>query len=424
MNQPTTNYFIYAVPVFIGAMLIEAIMTWRRGKPSYSFNDTYTNLACGMGSQLLGAFFTLMTLAIYGAVYDHARLFDLAPDRASTWVLAIVGLDFIYYWWHRWSHTVNVLWASHVVHHQSEEYNLSVALRQSWFGSVTGWVFYLPLALAGVPPALYLLSGSINLLYQFIIHTKATKSFGVLDYLLNTPSHHRVHHGSNDEYLDKNYAGMLIVWDRLFGTFTPEEAEVQYGLVKPLHSWNPIWANTHYWVELWQAARAHATWTNKLLVWVKNPGWMPGDRGVEDALERAKGRVYRKFSTPSSTTAIAYVFVQFLAATAGTVTVMVKGVTLPGPYLAVIFGALGWSANLWEGLLASRLQSIRSEAVRLTLLLAAGLVLRRLGLPEPALAGLFTYACVSAGLLLKLWSAVALVPAPAPAPVRTQISID
>ncbi|MCA9698445.1 MAG: sterol desaturase family protein, partial [Myxococcales bacterium] len=176
---------------------------------------------------------------------------------------------------HRWSHEVNFLWASHIVHHQSEEYNLTVALRQSAFQGLFSIWLYLPLALVGVPPLVYVFSSQINTIYQFWIHTRLVKRMGPLEWVLNTPSHHRVHHGADPLYLDRNYAGMLIVWDRWFGSFQEEREEPTYGTTKPLAHWNPLWANFDYWATLIREARSMPRLRDRLQIWFRHPGWRP-----------------------------------------------------------------------------------------------------------------------------------------------------
>ena len=172
-------------------------------------------------------------------------------------------------------HTVNAPWAGHVVHHSSEDYNLAVALRQGTFQGVFSWVFYLPLAILGYPPAWFAAMASFDTLYQFWIHTRAIGKLGPLELVFNTPSHHRVHHARNPKYLDKNYAGTLIIWDRMFGTFQPEEEEPVYGLTKPLNSWNPLWANLHVSRDLFNDAWLAPRMVDKLRIWFMPPGWRP-----------------------------------------------------------------------------------------------------------------------------------------------------
>ena len=221
-------------------------------------------------------------------------------------------MDFFYYWFHRWSHEVNAGWAAHIVHHQSEEMNLAVALRQSVFQGALSWVFYLPLALVGFPPAVFLTVSALNTLYQFWIHTRAIGKLGPLEWVLNTPSHHRVHHGRNPKYIDRNHAGSLIVWDRMFGTFQEEEEEPVYGITRPLESWNPVWANFHYWAELWRTARRATRLEDRLRIFWKPPGWKPAELGGYEPAPEVDTATYRKFDPPAPGTLKVYVLVQFV----------------------------------------------------------------------------------------------------------------
>ena len=191
------------------------------------------------------------------------------------WVLALIFYDFCYYWLHRMGHESAILWAAHVVHHQSEDYNLSTALRQTSTGFLFGWIFYVPMALAGVPPEVFAVVALVDLLYQFWVHTEHVGKLGWFDRVFCSPSNHRVHHAINDRYLDRNYGGILVIWDRLFGSFKEEDEPCVYGTRSPLRSWNPIWANVEVYVGLikssWQAER----WRDKVLIWLKPPGWQP-----------------------------------------------------------------------------------------------------------------------------------------------------
>jgi hypothetical protein len=205
-------------------------------------------------------------------------------------------VDFFYYWFHRKSHQINALWAAHIVHHQSEEYNLTVALRQSWFQSGFAWVFYLPLAFTGFDPIMFLTVSAFNTIYQFWIHTRAIGKMGPLEWFLNTPSHHRVHHGSNPKYIDKNHAGTLIIWDRMFGTFQNEEEEVVYGITKPLGSWNPVWANFHYWAELYSSSKNAQGFNDKIKIFIKAPGWFPDNLGGMQYPKEIEISTYVKYS--------------------------------------------------------------------------------------------------------------------------------
>ena len=235
-----------------------------------------------VGPEILAAsvvFVPLLKIGIYTAVFSQLALL---PDTGfwttlPGWLLALLFYDFLYYWNHRLGHTVGVFWAAHVVHHQSQDYNLSTALRQTSSGALLGWVFYLPMAVAGVPPLVFGIVALIDLLYQFWVHTEQVKKLGWFDRWFCSPSNHRVHHAVNERYLDRNYGGILIVWDRLFGSFKEEDERCVYGTRSPLASWDPLWANAEvYWGLLKDSWRA-ASWADKLRVWFKPPGWRPAD---------------------------------------------------------------------------------------------------------------------------------------------------
>lgn len=273
------NYIAMAVPVFFLMIGVELILSRIVGKDFYRFNDSVNDLSMGVYDQVLGAFLKAAIFAVYLAVYDHFALADLHTASVWTWLLAFIGVDFCYYWAHRAGHEINVIWGSHIPHHQSEEFNLSVALRQGAFEGSFFFVFYLPLAVLGIPPLAFLVAGQLVTLYQFWIHTRGIGKLGPLEWVMNTPSHHRVHHGCNPKYIDKNYGAMFIVWDRLFGTFQVEEEEPDYGIVTPLASWNPLWGQVHHFVALAKKARTMPTWGDAVRVWFTNPAWMPDSMG-------------------------------------------------------------------------------------------------------------------------------------------------
>lgn len=252
-----------AIPLYFLAIAIELFVDWRRRTNEYEIKDTFTNLFVGTVSVLWGLLFVGVSLSIYQFCYELTPL--KVPETAWwAWVLLFFLDDFAYYWFHRFSHESRFLWNFHVVHHSSEHYNLSVALRQSWFGHFVTWMFYFPIALLGFPPWMIVTMHGLNLVYQFWIHTRFIKDLGWFEFIFNTPAHHRVHHGVNNPYLDKNYAGALIIWDRMFGTFVPEAEEPRYGIIKQLNSFNPLWINTHGWVEMWQAMRERKNLSGKL----------------------------------------------------------------------------------------------------------------------------------------------------------------
>lgn len=307
------DYIALSIPVFFILIGIELGYTAYKKLNYYRLNDSLSNLSQGIGSQLLGLFLKAATFFAYLYIYDHWRFYSF-PNTIWNWLFLFFGVDFFYYWFHRMSHEVNALWAAHIVHHQSEEYNLTVALRQSWFQSGFAWVFYLPLAFAGFEPIMFLTVSAFNTLYQFWIHTRAINRMGPLEWFLNTPSHHRVHHGSNPKYIDRNHAGTLIIWDRIFGTFQKEDDEVVYGITKPLASWNPVWANFHYWSELLETSRRSNSMKDKINVFIKAPGWFPENLGGIQKPQELDTSLYVKYSPHYNTKLNLYILFHFIFA--------------------------------------------------------------------------------------------------------------
>lgn len=322
------DYIALSVPVFFILIGIELGWSFYKKLDYYRLNDSISNLSQGIGQQLTGIFMKTALFFGYMYIYEHWRLFDL-PQTIWVWILLFIGVDFFYYWFHRMSHQVNALWAAHIVHHQSEEYNLTVALRQSWFQGWFSWVFYLPLAFLGFEPLMFLTLSAFNTLYQFWIHTRLIKNMGPLEYILNTPSHHRVHHGSNPKYIDKNHAGTLIIWDRLFGTFQREEEAVYYGITTPLASWNPIWANVHYWDELWNTAKQSPRWADKINVFIKPPGWFPAHLGGFKGAPEIDPVRYQKYNPSYQKRLVPYVLFQFVMGLVAAVPILFLYHTLP-----------------------------------------------------------------------------------------------
>jgi sterol desaturase/sphingolipid hydroxylase (fatty acid hydroxylase superfamily)/poly(3-hydroxybutyrate) depolymerase len=318
-----------AVPFFFVFIGLELLLAKRRGVSVYRFTDTLTDLSCGITSQVSLIFWTATQLAIYAWVYEHAKLVNLSPGWGRPWlpwVVAFVGVDLLYYWWHRLSHEVNFLWAAHVVHHQSEDYNLAVALRQAVLTSWTALPFYLPLALLGVPTLVFAVTHALSTLYQFWIHTQLVgKIRGPLDWIMNLPSHHRVHHAINTQYLDKNYGATLVVWDRLFGTYEEENEKPVYGITKPLGTFDPMWAQVHYWLEMGSMMRAARRPMDKVRVWLASPAWKPEGYVVE--VPPIEGRT--KYDRDLSRKMTIYVAVQYVLVIAATFALLMWHHALP-----------------------------------------------------------------------------------------------
>ncbi len=266
-----SELLLLAIPAFFGLMLLEAAVLSRRKQQNYEARDTAASLAMGLGN--LGIQLGWKGLALGFLVWLHQfALFDLG-GAWWVWLLLFFADDFCYYWFHRVHHEVRLFWAAHVNHHSSERYNLSTALRQSWTTPFTWGFFYWPLPLLGFDPLMIVSMGTFSLLYQFWIHTEAIDRLGPLEWVLNTPSHHRVHHGSNPQYLDRNYGGFTIVFDRLFGSFEPEVEPVHYGLTKNIQTFNPLRIAFHEWAAMFRDAFSAGNLGDAWRYCAKHPGW-------------------------------------------------------------------------------------------------------------------------------------------------------
>ena len=333
------NYIALAIPVFFLLIGIELLVSRMKKTNLYRFNDAITNISCGIGSQVIGVFLKTVTILVYVGIYEHFRQFEIA-STPLTWLLLFIGVDFFYYWFHRLAHEVSILWGSHVVHHQSEEYNLSVALRQGWVQSAFSMVFYLPLAFIGFDPVLFVVINSFQTLYQFWIHTKTIgKLPAPLEFVFNTPSHHRVHHGVNPKYLDRNHGGTLIIFDRMFGTFQEEEEEVVYGITNHANSWNPLWLNIQYWYELFKEAGKPTKWSDRLKMLVKPPGWKPPELGGPEVVKEVTPASYHKYDTTIPMGLNYYILFHYLLILGGTTAFlfMAKDLTM---WLSILVAAL------------------------------------------------------------------------------------
>jgi sterol desaturase/sphingolipid hydroxylase (fatty acid hydroxylase superfamily) len=416
-----------SIPLFF--LLIAAELLWSRatGRRVLRLNDSLADLSCGILSQLAGVFTKLFTIGIFIwvgatlAVQHWMPMIPEWPERAPfvgaagfpwfgvdlpallSWAAVFVLVDFCYYWSHRYAHEVNILWAGHVVHHSSEEYNLPVALRQSALHGLMSWVFYVPLAFIGVPWRMFVACNALNLIYQFWIHTRAVGRLGhVGELVLNTPSHHRVHHGVNPKYQDRNYAGVFIVFDRWFGTFQVEEEEPVYGITKPLRSWNPLWANVHVFVQIARDAWRAEHWRDKLRIVFGRPGWKPPELGEIERPREVSSETFEKFDPPVPAPLAWYAFAQFVVALAAAFVLLQRADTLPLAQAAVgaffvaiaLAGVAGvFESARWAGTL---------ETARLLTLAAACAWLLWTGLgPVPVAVAGVVFASVSLAVLVR-----------------------
>ncbi len=303
-----------AIPMFFTLMAVELVFESVARRRTYRLNDAVTNISTGVLQQLTGTFFAIVNIGIYTIVWEKFRLFDFEATWL-TFIAVFIGKDFFYYWYHRLSHEISLFWGGHSVHHQSEDYNLSVALRQSSTDFLWSFSFYLPLALAGFDPTQYVLVSGLNLLYQFWIHTEhIDKLPRWFEAVFNTPSHHRVHHARNPKYIDKNYAGVFIVWDKFFGTFVEEKERPTYGITKPLNSWNPVYANFAHYIDLYHCLKKTRSPGDALRVLFSPPGWLPDYLGGPVKPKEVEPG-YRKYDVhPNTLWMNLYILTQFLVA--------------------------------------------------------------------------------------------------------------
>jgi alkylglycerol monooxygenase len=391
-----------AAPLFLLAIAIEVLVDRLRGTRYYNLADAVTSVGCGtafIGARIAFGFVGLLA-------YDWA-FWRLAPVRLpathwGTWLFAFVLYDFCYYWWHRLSHNVSILWGAHIVHHQSEEFNLTTALRQPAAGFLTAWIFYLPLALCGVPMGVYLGVGVAQLLYQFWPHTKFIGKLGPLDRWIQTPSNHRVHHAHNAAYLNKNYVGVLLIWDHLFGTFEQESDDCPcvYGVTGESPPSNPLWANLHYYWSLASISWRTRSWPDKIRVWFASPGWLPP--GLQRATVPERSKVVRRTGWMRL-----YAFLQFaavLTANQHFLTVFPEQtITTNALYFAMVFFGLTTVSVVLDG----RRDFFPVEMGRLALIAALVIVSGRWlgGVEDPViLVGIVAFQVLSMVWFGFLWS--------------------
>jgi len=331
-------YILLAIPAFFIAMGIEYWYGAKHNKDWYRLNDSINNLVIGLGQQLWSLVFKVFLLGVYAWVYNNFAFIKIPPTWWS-FLLCLLAFDFFFYWAHRWGHEMNIFWAAHSVHHQSEEYNLSVALRQSWFHSILAFVIFLPIPFMGFDPVIFGAAAVTHTLYQFWIHTKAVgKLHPWLEFWINTPSHHRVHHAVNPKYIDKNHAGVFMIWDRLFGTFQEEDTAdvITYGVTTQLKSWNAAWANTHYFVEMYQKARS-MKWADRFKMIFARPGWLPDYMGGTVTVKEVDRATYKKYDADTNLYFKIYAVVQFFILLGGSILYMVHYKEMSSFYKVIFF---------------------------------------------------------------------------------------
>ena len=269
----------FAIPAFFVLIIIEYFYGLYVGKNTYRLNDTVTSIAIGMISR----FPVMLNLGVQSVIFvyisSYLNLELLSVKNPFTWIIAFLLYDLSYYWMHRMHHEIKILWATHSVHHHGEDFNLATALRQTSTGWLWKWIFYMPMIMLGVPGEVFVTVAGVNLVYQFWVHTKHIGHLGVLEKIFITPMNHGIHHAKNKEYIDANYGGVFIIWDRMFGTYIPERSDIKplYGTATPLSSWNPIWANFQVFSIMVKDTIKTKSWKDKIKVWFAKTYWRPAD---------------------------------------------------------------------------------------------------------------------------------------------------
>ncbi|MEM9172013.1 MAG: sterol desaturase family protein [Pseudomonadota bacterium] len=383
-----------AVPFFLGLIALEWWWDARQDRRYILLSDALSSLSAGAFSTTTGVFTKLIGIGVYAWVLEHLALwqmpiewFNASPLGLLAWLGALLVWDFFYYWKHRLGHEVTLFWAAHSVHHQSEEYNLTTALRQTSTDFLIGWVVYIPMFLLGVPIAVFATVSAIDLIYQFWVHTRYVDRLGWIDRVFVTPSNHRVHHAQNEAYMDKNYGGILVIWDRLFGTFEPEADDNPpiFGVRKPLNSFGPVAANLQVYRYVLEDIRNMSRWQDKLRVWFKPPGWRPAELGPGTRMDDAALVEFQKYTGASLDLLRHYVVMQFAVGVLMTLITGALAASGAGISVLLIGACLWWLLINVGAFCDGRAWALPSELLRLLVLpLTAMLTTRITGLDLPA----------------------------------------
>ena len=364
------DLILAAIPFFFLLIFIELAYGVVRGKNTYRLNDSINSISMGSLSRLQGLVILGFSGTIYEIIVARYQLAQLPDQALWVWISCFLLYDFAYYWKHRLGHEVALFWGSHVAHHQSEDFNLSTALRQSSI-DFYGFLFYLPFFFLGFPAEILFTVVSLNLIYQFWVHTEHVPKLGPFEWIFVSPSNHRVHHGRNKVYVDKNYGGVFILWDRIFGSFQEELAEepVAFGLRKPLNSWNPVWANVHVYWRLILDFYAMPGALNKLKLLVKPPGWRADTQQSHCKLEGKSVDLTQKFDPEISRFSLIYTAIQFTLTVALSLAVLLSAGSLDYLLLGAVVTYLFFSFFVHGTSLEGREFALTLEIVRLVFLM-------------------------------------------------------
>lgn len=377
------NPIVLSIPIFFVLIGIELVAERILHQKLYRLPDAIANLSCGITSQLSGLFLRVFAIGIYEVLHNNFNLLVWDNKNWMYWLALFLLADLAYYWAHRMSHEINLFWGGHVVHHQSEDYNLSVALRQSSLQVVWTFAFSLPLAFIGFDTLDFAYMSAWITLYQFWIHTETINKMGWFEYVFNTPSHHRVHHGRNPKYIDKNHAGTLIIWDRMFGTFQEEEERPTYGITKPINSWNALWANFSHYAEMGKDLKRIPGFMDKIRYLFNKPGWLPSYLGGYRSAPDVDAKTYHKYETLAPLRLSLYVLTQFIICLTGTALFLFKKDLFTIEEKAVIAVLISWMVINCGVLFEKHRWVLASEWLRIILFTALAIVcIQYYGLPD------------------------------------------
>ena len=312
-SQDSSPLITYAIPFFMLLVGIEFVYGLIKKENNYRINDALASMSLGLISRFVPLLGLGFQYVVYTYVAEEFNLSLLNSTETWVWVTAFFMYDLCYYWMHRLHHEIKVFWATHVVHHHGEEFNLSTAMRQTSTGFLWKWIFFLPMFLVGIPPNVFVTVAGINLIYQFWVHTEHIGKLGVLEYIFITPSNHRIHHAQNDDYLDANYGGVFIIWDRIFGTYIDERDDLKpvYGTVKPLKTFNPLWANIEVFYQMILDSYHTKKWKDKIRVWFSPPAWRPDDVKDRYPVDKNDLNIFEKYDPDITKTEKFFAFFQF-----------------------------------------------------------------------------------------------------------------
>ena len=312
-SQDSSPLITYAIPFFMLLVGIEFVYGLIKRENNYRINDALASMSLGLISRFIPLLGLGFQYVVYTYVAEEFNLSLLNSTETWVWVTAFFMYDLCYYWMHRLHHEIKVFWATHVVHHHGEEFNLSTAMRQTSTGFLWKWIFFLPIFLVGIPPNVFVTVAGINLIYQFWVHTEHIGRLGVLEYIFITPSNHRIHHAQNDDYLDANYGGVFIIWDRIFGTYIDERDDLKpvYGTVKPLKTFNPLWANIEVFYQMILDSYRTKKFKDKIRVWFSPPAWRPDDVKEKYPVQKNDLDNFEKYDPEITTMEKVFAFFQF-----------------------------------------------------------------------------------------------------------------